>query len=66
MSTDIAAVIEFIMQHATKQELQFVGEALRKRLERESSLGLGQVDVNRLAREMAAASGVRIGGCERR
>ncbi len=53
MSMDITAVIEFIIQRATKQELQFVGEALRRRMERESSLGLGQVDVNRMAREMA-------------
>jgi len=61
MSADIAAVIEFIMQHATKQELQFVGEALRRRLERESSLGLGQIDVNRLAREMAQNLESRMG-----
>lgn len=53
MSMDITGVIEFILQHATKQELEFVGEALRRRMERESSLGLGQVDVNRMAREMA-------------
>lgn len=50
---DITEVIEFILQHATKQELQFVGEALRRRMERESTLGMGQVDVNRMAREMA-------------
>ena len=53
MSADITGVIEFILQHATKQELQFVGEALRRRMERESTLGMGQVDVNRMAREMA-------------
>jgi hypothetical protein len=53
MDMDITGVIEFILQHATKQELQFVGEALRRRMERESTLGLGQVDVNRMAREMA-------------
>ena len=53
MRIDIAEVIEFIIQHATKQELQFVGEALRRRMERESTLGMGQVDVNRMAREMA-------------
>ena len=53
MSMDITGVLEFILQHATKQELQFVGEALRRRLERESALGMGQIDVNRMARDMA-------------
>jgi hypothetical protein len=53
MSMDITEAIEFILQHATKQELQFVGEALRRRMERESTLGMGQVDVNRMARDMA-------------
>ncbi|OHD65500.1 MAG: hypothetical protein A2176_14000 [Spirochaetes bacterium RBG_13_51_14] len=49
----ITGIIEFILHRATKYELELVGEAIRKRMERESSLGLGQVDVQDAARSMA-------------
>ena len=45
--------LDFILNRATKYELELVGEALRKRMERESTLGMGQVDVRHMARSMA-------------
>src|SRR5512142_2639921 len=47
-------ILDFILNRASKFELEMVGEALRKRMERESSLGLGQIDVHGMARKMAA------------
>ncbi|MBN2077935.1 MAG: hypothetical protein JW838_03160 [Spirochaetes bacterium] len=49
----ITEILDFILNRATKRELEMVGEALRRRGERESSLGPGLVDVNRMARSMA-------------
>ncbi len=49
----IAEILDFIMNRATKRELEMVGEALRRRGERDTSLGPGLVDVNRMARSMA-------------
>jgi hypothetical protein len=49
----ITEILEYILRHATRHELDLVGEALRKRRERESTLGLGQIDVNQMARTMA-------------
>ncbi len=52
-SQKITEVLEYILRHATRHELELVGEALRKRMERESTLGMGQIDVNQMARTMA-------------
>src|SRR5512137_1169583 len=52
-SQKIAEILEYILRHATRHELELVGEALRKRMERESTLGMGQIDVNQMARTMA-------------
>lgn len=49
----ITEILEYILRHATRHELELVGEALRKRMERESTLGLGQIDVNQMARTIA-------------
>ncbi len=49
----LTGIIEYILNRATRQELELMGEALRKRMEGESSLGPGRVDVNRMARSMA-------------
>lgn len=57
----ITEILEFILRYATRYELELVGEALRKRMERESTLGLGQIDVNQMARDMAEDIGRRMG-----
>jgi hypothetical protein len=44
-------MLEFILNHATRYELELLGEALRKRMERETSLG--QMDFQYMARTMA-------------
>jgi hypothetical protein len=46
-------ILDYILHHATKFELELVGEALRKRMGRESTLGMGQIDVHQMARSMA-------------
>jgi uncharacterized protein with HEPN domain len=53
ISEKMTEILEFILNRATKYELELVGEALRKRMERESTLGTGQVDVRQMARSMA-------------
>ncbi len=53
ISNAMNELIDFILNRATRYELELVGEALRKRMERESTLGLGQVDVRHRARSMA-------------
>lgn len=49
----ITEILEFILRRATRYELDLVSEALRKRKERDSTLGMGQIDVNQMARTMA-------------
>ena len=49
----ITDILEYILRNATRHELELIGEALRKRMERESTLGMGQIDVNQMARTMA-------------
>jgi hypothetical protein len=49
----VTEMLDYILNRATKYELELVGEALRKRMERESTLGTGQVDVRQMARSMA-------------
>ena len=53
INSTVTEILEYILNHATKYELELVGEALRKRMERESTLGPGQVDVQHMARSMA-------------
>jgi hypothetical protein len=57
----ITEILEYILRHATHHELELVGEALRKRMERESALGMGRIDVNQMARDMAKDIGRRMG-----
>ena len=47
-SQKITEILEYILRHATRHELELVGEALRKRMERETTLGMGQIDVNQM------------------
>ena len=47
----VTEMIEFILNGATKYELELLGEALKKRSEREQ--GLGQLDFQYMARSMA-------------
>ena len=53
MDSTITQILEYILRNATRHELELIGEALRKRMERESTLGLGQIDVNQMARNIA-------------
>jgi len=53
ISSTMTEILDYILNRATKYELELVGEALRKRMERESTLGPGQVDVRQMARSMA-------------
>ncbi len=47
----VAEMIEFILNHATRYELDILGEAFKKRMERER--GLGKLDFQHMARTMA-------------
>ena len=47
----VTEMIEFILRNATRYELDILGEALKKRMERETSLG--SLDFNYMARTMA-------------
>jgi hypothetical protein len=47
----VTEMIEFILNRATRYELDLIAEALRRRMERESSLG--QLDFQYMARTMA-------------
>lgn len=53
ISSYVTEMLDYILNRATKYELELLGEALHKRMERESTLGLGQVDVQHMARSMA-------------
>jgi hypothetical protein len=53
LSEKMSDIIHYILNQATRSELELVGEALRRRMERESTIGMGQIDVNHLARTMA-------------
>lgn len=53
INSTVTEILEYILNRATKYELELVGEALRKRMEREPALGPGQVDVQHMARSMA-------------
>jgi len=47
----VTEMIEFILNHATRYELEILREALKKRMERES--GIGRLDFQYMARTMA-------------
>ncbi|MBN2158314.1 MAG: hypothetical protein JW807_02885 [Spirochaetes bacterium] len=49
----ITEILDYVLNQATRFELELVGEALRKRMERESSIGMSQIDVRGMARSMA-------------
>jgi len=52
-NSTVTEILEYILNRASRYELELVGEALRKRLERESGLGARLVDVENIARSMA-------------
>jgi hypothetical protein len=52
-NSTVTEILEYILNRASRYELELVGEALRKRLERESGLGARLVDVENIARNMA-------------
>jgi hypothetical protein len=55
----VTEMIEFILNRATRYELDLIAEALRRRMERES--GLGQLDFQYMARTMAEGLSKQMG-----
>jgi hypothetical protein len=52
-NSTITGILDYILNRASRYELELVSEALRKRMERESGLGARLVDVQNIARSMA-------------
>ncbi len=52
-NSTITEILEYILSRASRYELELIGEALRKRMERESGPGARLVDVQGIARSMA-------------